>query len=207
MSTKDDNERGFFGIIIPKELLENKELSITEKVIFGYIASFRKACFRSNAEIADQLGVSESSVSHAVPKLEKMGYLFVEKDPRNNNLRRIYSVLENPKKLAYLASRGMWKNLCKTNDNPTERRQNLPARKQNLPTPPTSVTGKAKAKFADIDKNKKEERNNRTETELENNASSSGFLGAELTARPLRKNYESDEEWEQAYYKWNKRSI
>lgn len=199
MSQKDvDNERGFFGIIIPPELLENNELSIVEKFIFGYIASFSKACFKSNKGIADQLNVSESSVSHAIPKLEKMGYILVEKDARNNNIRRMYSVIENPKKLAFLSQKGMWKNLWKS----TEQRQNMPSPRQNLHNDQVSVTGEAKAKFADIDI---EERKNVEPVQKPNleNTDDFGSLEAKSSARPLRKNFSSDEEWEKAYYKWS----
>lgn len=203
--SKEDNERGFFGIIIPLELLENNELSISEKFIFGYIASFRKACFKSNQGIAEQLNISESSVSHAIPKLEKLGYIFIEKDSRNNNVRRMYSVLENPKKLAYLASKGLWKNLWKSEENLQKRRQNLLSPRQNLPTPQDDLTEKAKAKFADIDI---EERKNKVNPEQKpnlENASDFGSLEAKSSAnpRPLRKDFSSDEEWEKAFYKWN----
>ena len=94
-----DNQRGFFGIIIPLEILDDKYLSVSEKFIYGYIASFRRCCFESNETIANKLGVSESTIKHAIPKLEAMGYLFVEKVNNNKNARRIYSIMDNPKKL------------------------------------------------------------------------------------------------------------
>ena len=109
-----NGQRGFFGIIIPKEILEDEDLSITEKFIYGYIASFRKCCFESNEKIASKLGVSESTIKHAIPKLAEKKYLFIEKANNSNNARRIYSVLDNPKKLAYLSRQGMFDDCGKT---------------------------------------------------------------------------------------------
>ena len=192
-----NNDRGFFGIIIPAEILSNGELNITEKFVFGYIASFRRCCFMSNEAIAEKLGISESTVKHTIPKLEKLGYIFVEKENNNNHRRKIYSVLDNPKKLAYLAEKGMWKNLWKSESVV----QNMHELVQNMHD---GVTGVHSAKYARIDK---EERKNKADTVQKPNlehASGDGSLKATPTARPLRKDYANDEEWEQAFYKWNK---
>ena len=116
-----DNQRGFFGILIPKEILDDQELSIAEKFIYGYIASFTRCCFESNEAIATKLGISESTIKHAIPKLVEKGYFYVEKLNNNNNARRIYSILDNPKKLAYLAKKGLFKPV----ENPQSVVQNL----------------------------------------------------------------------------------
>lgn len=160
-----ENQRGFFGIIIPKEILDDTDLSIAEKFIFGYIASFTKCCFESNEAIAAKLGVSESTISHALPKLSEKSYIFVEKVNNSNNLRRVYSVLDNPKKLAYLAKKGMFKPVENSasvrqnmpNEEPTVR-QNLLDVRQNMPN---DLTGVRSAKFADIEI---EEKKNKVET-------------------------------------------
>lgn len=108
MSANIEENRGFFGIIIPAEVLDSEELSVAEKFVYGFIASFTKACFMSNDAISSRLGVSEATVSRAINKLQKAGYVYVEFYRNNSAARRIYSVFDNPKKLKYLASKGLF---------------------------------------------------------------------------------------------------
>lgn len=193
-----ENQRGFFGIIIPKEILDDTDLSIAEKFIFGYIASFTKCCFESNEAIAAKLGVSESTISHALPKLSEKGYIFVEKVNNSNNLRRVYSVLDNPKKLAYLAKKGMFKPVENSasvrqnmpNEEPTVR-QNLLDVRQNMPN---DLTGVRSAKFADIEI---EEKKNKVETTGLANKKPAG-------AYQIKKaDFNNPEDYEKAFYERN----
>lgn len=193
-----ENQRGFFGIIIPKEVLDDTDLSIAEKFIFGYIASFTKCCFESSEAIATKLGVSESTISHALPKLSEKGYIFVEKVNNSNNLRRVYSVLDNPKKLAYLVKKGMFKPVENSasvrqnmpNEEPTVR-QNLLDVRQNMPN---DLTGVRSAKFADIDI---EEKKNKVETP---------GLAIKKPAGPYqikKADFDNPEDYEKAFYERN----
>lgn len=193
-----ENQRGFFGIIIPKEILDDTDLSIAERFIFGYIASFTKCCFESNEAIAAKLGVSESTISHALPKLSEKGYIFVEKVNNSNNLRRVYSVLDNPKKLAYLAKKGMFKPVENSasvrqnmpNEEPTVR-QNLLDVRQNMPN---DLTGVRSAKFADIEI---EEKKNKVETPGLANKKPAG-------AYQIKKaDFDNPEDYEKAFYERN----
>ena len=170
-----EGQRGYFGIIIPKNVLEDTELNIAEKFVYGYIASFTRCCFESNETIATKLGVSESTVKHAIPKLAAKGYLFVEKVNNNNAARRIYSVLDNPKKLAYLAKKGLFKAVensrgdsCK---NCTRVVQNMHEVVQNMHN---SKTGVGSAKYAHIDK---EENKNKVKNEYKPDNTLAGLAG------------------------------
>lgn len=193
-----ENQRGFFGIIIPKEILDDTDLSIAEKFIFGYIASFTKCCFESNEAIAAKLGVSESTISHALPKLSEKGYIFVEKVNNSNNLRRVYSVLDNPKKLAYLAKKGMFKPVENSasvgqnmpNEEPTVR-QNLLDVRQNMPN---DLTGVRSAKFADIEI---EEKKNKAETPGLANKKPAG------ACQIKKADFDNPEDYEKAFYERN----
>lgn len=193
-----ENQRGFFGIIIPKEILDDTDLSIAEKFIFGYIASFTKCCFESNEAIAAKLGVSESTISHALPKLSEKGYIFVEKVNNSNNLRRLYSVLDNPKKLAYLAKKGMFKPVGNSasvrqnmpNEEPTVR-QNLLDVRQNMPN---DLTGVRSAKFADIEI---EEKKNKVETPGLANKKPAGAFQIK------KADFDNPEDYEKAFYERN----
>ena len=192
---EEKNQRGFFGIIIGKEILDDQDLSIAEKFIYGYIASFTRCCFETNERIAEKLGVSESTVKHAIPKLAAKGYLFVEKANNNNNARRIYSILDNPKKLAYLAKKGMFKPV--ENSEPVV--QNMHDVVQNMHD---GKTGVRSAKFAHIDK---EEKKNKVENEQRPNKSSAGLAGSGPASRLniKREDYADDFDYEKEFYKRN----
>lgn len=192
---EEKNQRGFFGIIIGKEILDDPDLSVAEKFIYGYIASFTRCCFETNERIAEKLGVSESTVKHAIPKLAEKGYLFVEKTNNNSATRRIYSVLDNPKKLAYLAKKGMFKPV----ENSDGGVQNMHSEVQNMHTPETGVRS---AKFAHIDK---EEKKNKVENEQKPNKSSAGLAGSGPASRLniKREDFADDYEYEKEFYKRN----
>lgn len=191
----EKNQRGFFGIIIGKEILDDQDLSIAEKFIYGYIASFTRCCFETNERIAEKLGISESTVKHAIPRLAEKKYLFVEKTNNNSATRRIYSVLDNPKKLAYLAKKGMFKPV----ENSDGGVQNMHSEVQNMHTPKTGVSS---AKFAHIDK---EEKKNKAELEQKPNNSSAGLAGSKPASRLniKREDFADDYEYEKEFYKRN----
>lgn len=192
---EEKNQRGFFGIIIGKEILDDPDLSIAEKYIYGYIASFTRCCFETNERIAEKLGVSESTVKHAIPKLAEKGYLFVEKANNRNNARRIYSVLDNPKKLAYLARKGMFEPV--ENSEPIV--QNMHDVVQNMHY---DITGVRSAKYAHIDK---EEKKNKVENEQKPNDTSAGLAGSGPASRLniKREDYADDFDYEKEFYKRN----
>lgn len=192
---EEKNQRGFFGIIIGKEILDDSDLSIAEKFIYGYIASFTRCCYETNERIAEKLGISESTVKHAIPRLAEKKYLFVEKTNNNSATRRIYSVLDNPKKLAYLAKKGMFKPV----ENSDGGVQNMHSEVQNMHTPKTGVSS---AKFAHIDK---EEKKNKAELEQKPNNSSAGLAGSGPASRLniKREDYADDYEYEKEFYKRN----
>ena len=194
---ENQNQRGFFGIIIPKDVLDDKDLTIGEKFIYGYIASFNKCCFESNKKIAEKLGLSESMVKHAIPKLVAKRYLYVEKINNNDGSRRVYAVLDNPKKLDYLMKKGLLKPCGKPVENSGQLVQNLHTLVQNLHTP---LTGKVSAKFAHIDK---EEIKNKVEAVQKPNNPAAGFASKLLASRLTRTDYNSDDDYEAAFYKRN----
>lgn len=99
---KGNNSQKFFGIVISKDLLANRELSLADKVVYSYIASFKNFCIESNHNIADKIGVSTSTVAHSISKLEGADFIFVEKLNGNNSARRLYAVANKPNRLAYL---------------------------------------------------------------------------------------------------------
>ena len=136
---QNKTSRGFFGITITKEILENRDLTIAEKFVLGYIASFAKCCYESNARIANKLGISASSVAHTIPSLVEKGFITVEKAGNSSARRSIY-VVENP-----VENSGAE---CKICTPPVQNMHCLSAKYA------FSLTGVDSAKFAHKEKNK-----------------------------------------------------
>jgi hypothetical protein len=53
-------------------------------------------------------GLEERTLQRALKKLAELKYVFIEYVNNNSAMRRIYVVLDNPKKLEYLAKKGMF---------------------------------------------------------------------------------------------------
>jgi len=87
-----NNGRGFFGIVIPIKVLNNRELTISEKFVYAYVVSYAKYCMDGNAKIADRLGVSEPTVTRALASLQKRGYVAIDYANNNNAKRRIRDI-------------------------------------------------------------------------------------------------------------------
>lgn len=103
---------------IPIEVFGDKELTSTEKILYGYLSIFKKqCCFQSNERLAEELGISVPTVTNALKKLEKLKYVFVEFVNNNSAKRRIYVIFDNPKKLQYLVSKGYLKSFPQANKN------------------------------------------------------------------------------------------
>ena len=91
MEYQDNPTREFKGIWIPKEIWQNKALSVNEKVLYAEIDSFTtndKACFMSNQYISELLGITETNASKTLNSLIKKGFVIVEKfDGRRRYVR------------------------------------------------------------------------------------------------------------------------
>lgn len=202
---QDQNKRGFWGVIIPVEILDSQELTATEKIIYGYVASFQKVCFESNERIAEKTATGERSVSRALQKLEEMGYVFIELVNGDNSKRRIYAVFENPKKLAYLANRGMFKSYPQSRQIGDSQRQNgendgvSRQNGENSRQIGDSPNGGESRQIGDHRiKNTKEY----SKTEQEPNGSVAPAL-ERPSHWPKRSEYQTHEEYEAAIYAWN----
>lgn len=192
MSSNIEEGRGFFGIIIPAEILDSTELSVGEKFVYGFIASFSKACFLSNDAIASRLGVSEHTVSRAIKTLADMEYIYVEFVNNNSAARRIYAVFDNPKKLKYLATKGMFNN---------EKFSTGLAKMANQ----VSQNGKEVSQNG-IPQNRGEvcqNGNHRNRIKEEESARAREKAVETPSQRPRRADFATQEAWEDSFYKWN----
>ena len=115
-----------------------------------------------------------------------MGYLFVELVNNNNATRRIYSVFDNPKKLAYLSRKGLLNR---------EEQASFPQSNQN----------DEKSRQNDETPNGGESRqndDNRLRIKEEESKRAPLTAKPEPSRRPLRSEYQTEKEWEEAFYKY-----
>lgn len=83
-----NNQKRFFGIVISVEIMGNYDLSLTDKFVYSYIASYSKCCTDSNARIAERLGVGQRSVIRSIGHLQELGMLEAKFGPRS--ARKLY---------------------------------------------------------------------------------------------------------------------
>ena len=188
---KKGNAQHFFGIVIQKELLDNRELKLVDKLVYSYIASFKNCCYEPNKVIADKLGISSSSVSHSIAHLSEIGMLFVKRTNGNDASRTLYAVFNNPNKLAYLQKKYSSEGCGKPVENFKGGLQNLLTSSQNLLTP---LTGERLAKFATIEYRIKRIKEGTAKIGVSESPSKAMFGAFEGLAKPSRKvaNYEKE---------------
>lgn len=187
---QDQNKRGFWGVIIPVEILDSKELGANEKIVYGYVASYTKMCLDSNERIAERLNVSDKTVQRALQKLQEMGYVYVEYVDNNSAKRRIYAVMDNPKKLSYLVKRGLLKSTVGGGQNVRGGGQNV------LP----QNRGEGGQNVPQRIKEKKEKEN----TEQKPNGTVAPAIDGpgHWPRCPKRSEYNNAEDYEKALYDW-----
>lgn len=109
MKNETGEGMGITYVIMPIEILQSKELSCNEKILYCYLNLFKKGvCFQSNEKLCEMTGLEERTLQRALKKLAEMKYIFIEYVNNNSAMRRIYTVLDNPKKLEYLVKKGMF---------------------------------------------------------------------------------------------------
>lgn len=109
MKNENGEGMGITYVIMPIEILQSKELSCNEKILYCYLNLFKKGvCFQSNEKLCEMTGLEERTLQRALKKLAEMRFIFIEYVNNNSAMRRIYVILDNPKKLEYLAKKGMF---------------------------------------------------------------------------------------------------
>ena len=101
---------GISFVNIPIEVFSSKEITATEKILYGYLSIFKKqCCFQSNEALSEAIGVSESTITNALKHLADLDFIFIEFVNNNSASRRIYVIFDNPKKIKYLLQKGYLK--------------------------------------------------------------------------------------------------
>lgn len=213
-----ESQRGFSGVWIPKEVLDSTELTASEKIIYANIASFSKCCFETNDRLAEKCGCDEKTVRRALTKLGELGFVVVEYVNGNKSKRRIYAILDNPRKIAYLVKKGLFhsqetetnreesSSFPQTGQNVLslqETGQNVQLIGQNVQSPNRGESGQNVQQR--INKEKKEKGNPEQKPNYENTPGIAAVEGPRLpdySKPPKRKDFDDEESFEKAYYAW-----
>lgn len=124
-----EGKQGFTGVWIPKELLNSTELTPSEKMLYANISSFNKCCFETNERLAEKCGISERSISRSLQRLQELGFVVIEYVKNDSSRRRIYAILDNPKKIQYLIKKGLFPQ--ENSENSREEAKSFPQGSQN----------------------------------------------------------------------------
>jgi len=82
----EQEKKEFTGIFIPKHIIEDEDLSMSEMIIYSEIACF-EVCYKSNESLGGRWGLKERRISEIISVLEKKGYVKRESfDGRNRQL-------------------------------------------------------------------------------------------------------------------------
>ena len=213
-----NSQRGFSGVWVPKQILDSTELTPGEKILYANIASFDKCCFESNERLAEKCGIADRSISRALAKLEGLGFIVVELVKGNTSKRRIYAILDNPKKIEYLVKKELFHS-PNSEDN-REEQASFPQTRQNGESQVETRQNGESTRQNGESRNGGETRQNvhqRINKKKEEKAipeqnpncdDTSGVVAVEGPRRPdfsrppRRSDYEDAEEFEKAYYAW-----
>lgn len=116
MDPQTETSQQHFGlpsIGIPAEVLFNPQLTLYEKMLFGFIrnlAHSKDGCFATNAYLGGLVGIKQRATTSAITNLKKSGCVFVQMDhkPDGSFLRRIYINYDYPK--------NFWKSVTSSKD-------------------------------------------------------------------------------------------
>lgn len=84
--------RQFTGVFIPAHIWTSKELIPAEKMLLGEIDALSKMrgyCDASRSHFAEWLGVTPQGITYYFEKLERLGFISVEKAPGQRNKIRL----------------------------------------------------------------------------------------------------------------------
>lgn len=124
---KNEMGQGIQYVVMPLEILQNEDLTPSEKILYCYLTLFKKGvCFQSNSGIEKMTGLQEKTISRGLKKLAELGYIYIEYVNGNSAARRIYTILDNPKKLEYLAKVGAFKGATKPSPETVEEAEDEP---------------------------------------------------------------------------------
>lgn len=88
-----EEKKEFTGVWIPRHIIEDKELSITEMIIYAEISCF-DICFKTNQRLGERYNLKPNTISIIISKLVKKGYIF--SNQKTGEYRELVANRNNP---------------------------------------------------------------------------------------------------------------
>lgn len=71
---EQEQKKEFTGVWIPKHIIEDVDISMTDKIIYAEIACF-DICYKSNEKLGKRYGLKADTISKIVSRLIKKKYV------------------------------------------------------------------------------------------------------------------------------------
>ena len=95
----ENEKKEFTGIFIPKHIIEDEDLSMSEMIIYSEIACF-EICYKSNERLGERWGLKPNTISIIISRLIDKGYIVSGSfDGRN---RQLIALRDNPNQRQHL---------------------------------------------------------------------------------------------------------
>lgn len=83
------DKKEFTGVWIPRHIIEDEDLSMSEMIIYSEIACF-EICYKSNEKLGERYGLKANTISIIISKLLSKGYIKkLSFDGRNRQLKAL----------------------------------------------------------------------------------------------------------------------
>ena len=92
-----EQKKEFTGVFIPKHIIEDEELSMSEMIIYSEIACY-DVCYKSNEMLGERWNLKPNTISIIVSKLIKKGYVMA--GDFNGRNRQLIALRDKPKSKA-----------------------------------------------------------------------------------------------------------
>ena len=90
---KKEQKKEFTGVWIPRHIIEDDDLSMTERFIYSEIACF-EVCFKSNERLGERYNLKKNTISIIVSKLIKKGYIV--SNQKTGEYRQLVALKDKP---------------------------------------------------------------------------------------------------------------
>lgn len=204
MKNENVEGAGISFVIMPVEILQDKNLTPSEKILYCYLTLFKSGvCFQSNDKLAEMTGLDESTIKRGLKKLAELKYVFVEFVNNNSAMRRIYVVLDNPKKLEYLIKKGLLSKKidASTPEQPISTDNTIQGSLSEEDNNPTTAPEPSQAMFPT------KTVNNQPSDQEPLKTAGNKPRESLYAPRPKRSDFTSQEEYEKAFYNWTEHGI
>lgn len=86
--------------VLPAEIRYDRQLSWFDKVLFSEIVALttvKQYCFATNNWFSKVFNVSDQTITRAIKNLSRQGYIYIDIDKKEGNIRKIHSLFLSKK--------------------------------------------------------------------------------------------------------------